>query len=317
MNRTRLILVTFLVLGLSSALYFKNFLQPKLAAGLTAKTPDLEPLQVSIGGSSLKKMALGFDSALASLIWIRLLQDAKHTRLPEDKLSWEFSEVDAVTTLDPQFESAYQFGAMYVSFFRRDKEGGKRILEKWVKRRPHYWKPNHMLGMHYFLELNDYQKAAPHILRAAQLPGAPSYISSLGVGLLTQGGAEDYALQSAIELFSAAIHPEAKLRLARRIRGLRWKKQKSHWSEALASYQKSHPGKKPDSLSDLIPFYPKKAERTTASIMESIKVPEELKPLLNETFRFRLSKNKTSVESVNPELEKNFKNLGVFLQEDT
>lgn len=302
---------------MGSVVYLKNVLQPLVAARLSAQTPDLEPLQVSIGGASLKKMALGFDSALASLIWIRLLQEAKHTRLPKDKLSWEFSEVDAVTTLDPQFEAAYQFGAMYVSFFRRDKEGGKRILEKWVKRQPQYWKPSHMLGMHYFLELNDYANAAPHILRASQLPRAPAYLASLGIGLLTQAGAEDYALKSAIELFSAALNPEAKLRLIRRIQGLRWKKQKENWQTALKIYQSKYGLKKPESIEALIPFYPRNIDRNTASVLSGIQISGELKPLLNEVFQFKLNQEKNAIESVDKQLEKSFQNLGVFLQEDT
>ncbi|NBT59705.1 hypothetical protein EBT16_13065, partial [bacterium] len=160
--------------------------------------PNLEPVQVSYRGDSLKKLAFGFESLISSLLWIRLLQEAKTTPLKSNQLSWEFSEIDAVTSLDPNFDTAYSFGSLYVSFFRRDKEGGKRILQKWTKKRPIYWKPHHMLGMHYFLELNDSASAAPHILRASQLAGAPQYISSLGIGLLGQAGATQFALQSAI-----------------------------------------------------------------------------------------------------------------------
>jgi len=262
-------------------------------------------------------MALGFDSALASLIWIRLLQDAQHTRLKENKISWEFSEVDAVTTLDPQFETAYQFGAMYVSFFRRDKEGGKKILEKWVNKRPSYWKSNHMLGMHYFLELKDYKNAAPHILKASQLPGAPEYISSLGIGLLTQSGAETYALKSAIELYSASLNSQAKIRLSRRIRGLRWKKQKENWLSALSLFQKAYPQRSPNHIKDLLVFYPQESDRQIASVLATVHPPKELENILNEVFRFKLTESKNSIESVDPRLEQEFKNLGVFLQEDT
>lgn len=297
--------------------FLKNKVQSHLSKKVAEATPDLEPLQVSLQGTSLKTMAFGFDSALASLIWVRLLQDAQHTRLKEDKISWEFSEVDAVTTLDPQFEAAYQFGSMYVSFFRRDKEGGKRILEKWVNKRPYYWKPNHMLGMHYFLELNDYKNAAPHILKASQLPGAPDYISSLGIGLLTQSGAEAYALKSAIELYSSAIKPEAKMRLARRIRGLRWKKQKDNWLTALSLFKKANPRRSPQHIKDLFVYYPQESDRQIASVLSTVRPPEELENLLNEVFRFKLTESKSSVESVDPRLEQEFKNLGVFLQEDT
>jgi len=312
------IAIVLFVIGLSlPGVFLKNRIQSHLSKKVSQATPDLEPLQVSLQGTSLKKMALGFDSALASLIWIRLLQDAQHTRLKENKISWEFSEVDAVTTLDPQFETAYQFGAMYVSFFRRDKEGGKKILEKWVNKRPSYWKSNHMLGMHYFLELKDYKNAAPHILKASQLPGAPEYISSLGIGLLTQSGAETYALKSAIELYSASLNSQAKIRLSRRIRGLRWKKQKENWLSALSLFQKAYPQRSPNHIKDLLVFYPQESDRQIASVLATVHPPKELENILNEVFRFKLTESKNSIESVDPRLEQEFKNLGVFLQEDT
>jgi len=300
----------------TTATIFKTFLQRQLSQAIFLAKPDLEPIQVSLQGNSLKKISFGFNNALASLIWIRLLQGAKHNRLLEDKLSWEFSEVDAVTTLDPQFDTAYQFGALFVSFFRRDKEGGKRILTKWTKRQPGYWKPHHSLGMHYFLELNDYQNAAPHILKAAQLPGAPAYISSLGIGLLTQAGAEAHALKSAVELFGTALNAESKYRLARRIRGLRWKHQKENWETALTSFFKNNPKQKPGSIDDLLPYYPKAKDRSLSSVIESSNPTEELQPILKEIFQFKLNKKNNLIESRDPRLDAEFKNLGVYLQKD-
>lgn len=283
-----------------------------LAAAING--PDLEPVQVSYRADSLKKLSFGFESFISSLLWIRLLQDAKTTPLKSNQLSWEFSEVDAVTSLDPNFDAAYPFGSLYVSFFRRDKEGGKRILQKWVKKRPIYWKPHHMLGMHYFLELNDSASAAPHILRASQLAGAPQYISSLGIGLLGQAGATQFALQSAIELFEVAPSLVAKMRLAGRIRSLRWKSQKDAWSNALAAFQKAYPGRTPSTLEDLKRFLVNSPLREVSSTLPNSQSPE-LKALLSETFSFQLGPNGRSIEAKDPNLAKALNHIGVYLEE--
>lgn len=306
-----LLIFLSLVCGLCG---LKYSLQAKLKGYFSLFNPDKEPLQVSINGESLQKLAFGFDSALASLIWVRLLQEAQHSPVKNNKVSWEFSEVDAVTTLDPHFLTAYQFGAMYVSFFRRDKEGGKRILEKWTRTQPGFWKAHHMLGMHYFSEMGDYKRAASHILQAARLPGAPSYISSLGIGLLTQAGADSYALSTAISLYEAATHPESKMRLARRIRGLRWKLQKSYWQSALNNYLATKNYIKLETLKDLAPFAPPRADRSV-SFLDIDKIQsEELTILLREIFEFKVNLQKNLIESTDPKLEKEFQNLGIFFE---
>lgn len=284
---------------------------------LAVQGPDLEPLQVSLRGDSLKKLSFGFENLLSSLIWIRLLQEAQHTPLKSNVLSWEFSEVDSITTLDPNFDSAYHFGSMYISFFRRDKEGGKRILEKWVKHRPTFWKAHYMLGMHYFLELEDYASAAPHVIYASQLPGAPDYISSLGIGLLNQSGASLFALHSATELFENSVQLESKKRLARRIRGLRFHLQKQNWEKALSQYKTRHRGKLPAAFSDLEPYFNDAPMREISSLAAKNNLSADLKILLSEPFPFQLSKDRNSIEPLHPEQAKEFDNIGVYLKKDS
>ena len=303
----------FLLIGL---FFIKQPLQKNNRLFQSLKGPDLEPLQVSYRADSLRRLSFGFNSFLSSLLWVRLQQEAKYTPLKTQKISWEASEVDAITTLDPNFRPAYHFGSLFVSFFRRDKEGGKRILEKWVRHDPIYWKPHHMLGMHYFLELNDYQKAAPHIIRASQLPGAPAFIASLGVGLLGQSGASLFALQSAAELFDSAVQFETRKRLAKRIRSLRWNMQKDRWEKALAKFKQIKPGLKPSSLSDLLPYVGTKNLRELGTAVITFPPSDILRALLSEEFAFRLDTAKNSIIPMNPQEIKEFGNIGVNLTED-
>lgn len=307
-----LLLGAFLCLAAS-----KLAIEKRRETFVSLKGPDLQPVQVSYRADSVKKLAFGFESFLSSLLWVRLLQEATTTPLASQQVSWEFSEVDAVTTLDPNFDIAYRFGSMYVSFFRRDHEGGKRILEKWVKKRPLYWKAHHMLGMHYFLELKDTAAAAPHILRASQLPGAPQYISSLGVGLLGQAGATQFALQSAVELFESAPSAEAKTRLAKRIRSLRWHLQKEAWEKALALYRKENPGKKPTALPNIAPYFSSLHTRGISSLEIGFKPSPELTTLLNEQFAFRLNPKGSGIESTSPHESQELEHIGVYLQKES
>lgn len=294
----------------------KHIFQRRLQDLDTFRGPDTEEIKASYRGDAIKKLTFGYDSFLASLIWIRLLQEAKVTPIRTNKVSWEYSEVDAVTTLDPNFDYAYNFGALYISFFRRDKEGGLRILKKWVNHSPIFWKPHHTLGMHYFLELNDYAKAAPHIIKASQLPGAPAYIASLGIGLLGQSGASLFALQSACELFETATQREARIRLAQRIRGLRWHLEKQSLENALTQFRTKHRNS-PISLADLTPFLKTQPMRNLASVIPHLEKSIALKTLFSEDFKFVLSKDRTRIEAADSHQAKEFDNIGVFLQKDS
>lgn len=314
MKKSSVIIVAFLSF-LCCLLAGKNFLQSKLKEPISVRIPDSEELKTSYRAENIKRLTFGYDSFFSSLLWIRLLQEAKHTPLKDNSLSWEYSEVDTVTTLDPNFESAYHFGALFVSFFRRDKIGGIKILEKWVKHSPIYWKAHHMLGMHYFLELGDYAKAAPHIIRASQLSDAPPYIASLGVGLLGQSGASLYTLQSACDLFEAATQRETKLRLLRRIRGLLWHLQKQKWETALAQFRKVRK-KSPNSLEELIPFLKSEVHREITSLVPGVENSPILKEVFSEHFRFVLGTDKKSIESADPSLTQTFENIGIYLQKD-
>jgi len=277
--------------------------------------PDLEPNQVGYRADSLKKLSFGFESFIASLLWVQLLQEAKHTPLKQNTLSWEFAQSNAITQLDPNFDVAYHFGSLFVSFFRRDKEGGKLLLEKWVKFRPTLWRAHHLLGMHYFLELKDPAKAAPHILKASQLPRAPAYISSLGIRLLSQSGATFSALQSAVELFTASQNLETRNRLALRIRALRWHLQKDSLQSALDTYRKKH-RKAPSNLRDLDPFLNLSLQREIGSAPSLSGGDKALQFLLKESFPFKLSPDRRTVEALDPAQEKEFGHLGAYLNKE-
>jgi len=307
----------FVALGFFCLFIGKSLFQNQLQRTDALRGPDAEETKVSYRGEALKKLTFGYDNFLASLIWIRLLQEAKFTPVKDNRLSWEYSEVDTVTTLDPNFDPTYNFGSLYVSFFRRDKVGGKRILEKWVKHSPTYWKPHHMLGMHYFLELGDYAHAAPHIIRASQLPDAPPYIASLGLGLLGQAGASLFVLQSACELFEAASGREARMRLARRVRGLRWHLEKQSWENALAAFKKKENGALPRSLTDLTRFLKTEPTRDISSVIPHLKQSEPLQILFSEKFQFTLGKDRKTIEALNPDQTQEFENIGVYLQKES
>lgn len=243
----------------------------------------LKPLEATYHGKSLKNSSLGFANVLADILWVKLLQGAKHTPLAPGEVSWEFAQVDAITTLDPNFIRAYDFGAIFLSVFRRDNLGAKIILEKWVKRSPIQWRPNYLLGYHLYFEMQEYERASNYLLKAGSLANAPPYLTALGIRLMSHAGGLWQALRLAVELYDQIDDLESKSRLNRRIRALRYELQRLAWVEALESFRKKR-GREPARTSDLTPILVDN-NRELASLPLG-EVSPELADLMSEPFHF-------------------------------
>ncbi len=306
MNLKRLIpLFVCLVLMAAKFLFFSNSLK-------SARTPNtLNPVRAGYEAKSLKTFSMGYDNFLAALLWVDLLQNAKHTPVTDDSVSWEYAQAAAITTLDPRFEKAYSFSATFLSVFRRDKLGGKLLLEKWVRQDPRAWRPHYLLGNHLYLELHDAEKAGQQILQASLLPNAPQWITSVGIRLLSEEGALLTALKTAVEIYPMIRDREAISRLDNRIRSLNWNLQKQAYETALVDFRKKY-HREPSSIQELAP-----QRRDISSMLEAKEIEDDAQRLLNEKFTFLYSPSKKQIEGKDRALQSLLEKTGVYRPESS
>lgn len=247
------------------------------------KHPSVRPAEARLRSHALKRYNGGFSNFMAGLMWVQLLQQSSVQPIQEENVSWEFTHLDGITELDPQFDTAYAFGATFLSVIKQDQTGAGLILEKWVKRRPYHWRPNYLLGFYYFDELKDAARGAQYMLRAARMNGAPPWISALGVRILSETGALAQALRQSLELYPGIKDSEGQFRLRRRMRALNFALQRKAWNSALATYREKRGGA-PHSLGDLRPYLQSEI-RGIASLFQN-EIPEEVGDILKETFPF-------------------------------
>jgi len=150
--------------------------------------------------------------ALASdLYWIRAVQYfGGHTRIAQARQADPFAPppllaaeppvsfdllyplLDITTTLDPRFNIAYRFGAIFLS--EEYPHGPGRpdlaiaLLEKGLKVSPENWRYWHDIGFVYYWNVHDYLKASEAFRRGAALPGAPWWLRSMAATMLAKGG---------------------------------------------------------------------------------------------------------------------------------
>ena len=137
----------------------------------------------------------------ADLYWIRAIQYfGGHTRQARNRgpadppVSFDglYPLLDITTTLDPRFNIAYRFGAIFLS--AQNPEGPGRpdlavaLLEKGLRSAPDRWEYWHDIGFVHYWTNFDYQKASEAFQRGAAIPGSPWWLRSLAATMLVRGG---------------------------------------------------------------------------------------------------------------------------------
>jgi len=150
-------------------------------------------------------------SLVSDLYWIRAIQyfgDHSHRaqrlestflRPPpalaaEPPVSFDllYPLLDITTTLDPRFNIAYRFGAIFLSEGYPQGPGrpdqAVALLEKGIKTSPDKWQYWEDIGFVHYWNEHDYPKAAAAFARGADIPGAPWWLRSLAASTLAKGG---------------------------------------------------------------------------------------------------------------------------------
>jgi tetratricopeptide (TPR) repeat protein len=146
-------------------------------------------------GAFLSKAALSYDALLADVYWIRAIQHFGGTRRSSDptkNYDLLYPLLDITTTLDPYFNIAYRFGAIFLA---EPFPGGAgqpalalTLLEKGMKASPERWQYLQDAGFVCYWSLGDYKTAAAWFEKASEIPGAPWWLKALSAVTRAQGG---------------------------------------------------------------------------------------------------------------------------------
>ena len=158
----------------------------------------------------VRRLSLAFTGLTADLYWIRAIQYYGSTKR---KLEAEFPAMrppaslvadstsdyallypllDLTTTLDPRFNVAFRFGAIFLA--EPFPSGPERpdlaiaLLEKGLRERPEKWEYMEDIGFVYYWYRQDFRAAAAWFDKAGHVAGAPWWLKSLAATTLAQGG---------------------------------------------------------------------------------------------------------------------------------
>jgi tetratricopeptide (TPR) repeat protein len=162
-----------------------------------------EPLPVSEGPGILylrspelvKRVVLSYDALAADVYWIRAVQHYGRTKLaPGTTKHYDllYPLLDLTTSLDPDFNLAYRFGAIFLA--EADPGGAGRpeqaiaLLQKGLAAQPGRWEFAQDIGFVYYWWLRDYGHAAEWFRKAAAVSGAPNWMTPLAAVTEAEGG---------------------------------------------------------------------------------------------------------------------------------
>jgi tetratricopeptide (TPR) repeat protein len=157
--------------------------------------PQREQILYVRSGAVLQRIALSFDALAADVYWIRAIQHYGGDRLsgPGARTKYQvlYPLLDLTTTLDPYFNIAYRFGAIFLSEAYPGGPGrpdqSVALLRKAITVMPHKWQYYHDIGFVYYWRLRDYKSAALWFQRAAAQPNAPNWLAPLAASMLVHG----------------------------------------------------------------------------------------------------------------------------------
>jgi primosomal protein N'' len=173
--------------------------QSRLDSAKAALGPEPDVSSVWTG-PVVRALSLGFSDFLADIYWLRAVQYYGRQKLEGAPTSYADLRplLETAAELDPRFEMVYRYGAVFLSEPRPVGAGlpelGVGFLGKGADRNPADWRLRQEQGLFTFFYLNQAQRGAEILSRAARIPGAPYWMESLAAQIQTKGGELEAAL---------------------------------------------------------------------------------------------------------------------------
>jgi hypothetical protein len=141
-------------------------------------------------GERVRRLFPGFEGIMADIYWLRTVQyyGGQRTFASGKHYALLRPLIDITTTLDPRFELAYRYGAVFLSEQPPAGAGrpmeGIEVLERGVKALPHSWRLRWDLGSIWYFFVHDRKRAADIFIEASRVPGGPFWLESLAAKVL-------------------------------------------------------------------------------------------------------------------------------------
>lgn len=160
------------------------------------------------GKKMVKAMALGNESALASVLWIKGLLHFVDAQYEGKEAEWFGHILKVVTHLNPKFKPAYDKGTLYLSGSAVDL--ARDVAVKGMQEFPDDWQLRVFAAMYEIKADSNYAKAASYLEPLATREDIPQYVRLLPATFRTKAGHMGGALTFLIQQYLESSNPVMK-----------------------------------------------------------------------------------------------------------
>lgn len=205
---------SLIIVILSVSIYF---IQTRISRykGLEYK---IESFMMLPKGEYLKPIVLGYEQIAGDIIWLKTIQVLGEEAVTPRGYDWVYHALDVVTTLDPKFSYAYEFGGVTLAVLGKQPELSNKLLEKGLKENPGIWQIPFYLGFNNFFYFQNYKLAAAFMAKASEIPGHPEYLPKLAARLYVEAGDPDVALDFLYRMYKETKDAKVKASIEIRIK---------------------------------------------------------------------------------------------------
>ena len=213
--------------------------------------PKLQKLTYLPSGDYLRMASLGYRELAADLLWLQAIQVMGERKLSEEAGHWLYQAVDRITTLDPKFVRAYEAGSHALCILVVLPEQSNRLLEKGMRHNPQEWKLPFLLGMNYYFELADDEKAAEVMALASRLPGAPESLVRLAAKLFVSAKSPQQAVELLAKVYEETSDENVRKMLEIRLKESIVERDLQILEQAIIRFQANY-SRRPERLENLV-----------------------------------------------------------------
>ncbi len=205
--------MAFLLVGLGASVALQRWIDGQRGVGSAVE----DALYIS-SGTALKRASLGFDGLLADLYWLRTIQyfggksqelkgDLNIGNVQEWNLNLLEPLINITTELDPNYVSAYRFGALFLPDINPD--SAVKLAQRAIVDNPTDWRLQQDLGF-IFWKLERYSEASEAYFQGSHLPDAPQWMEQMAAIMRANGGDRETAKQMFFRIYETADDPTVK-----------------------------------------------------------------------------------------------------------
>ncbi len=152
-------------------------------------------------GKYLKPMTLGFTEATGSLLWVKGVLYFGEAYMTNGDYHWMGHILDIVTTLNPHFHEAYNFGASLLTRNKKEIPSTLKLIDRGLEQFPHEWQWRVAAALAIKRTDSNFIAAAAYLEPLGGDTTVPKHVRLMYATFITAGGFENLAIAYLVERY--------------------------------------------------------------------------------------------------------------------